>query len=357
MSINLPAKIVWRRRFNIFFMLLAFFTATSLVPLMQNSPSAVAIQGGESAKGTSFVVAIVVRLSDSKAELCSGGVVTSQIIATAAHCVVQNGIKSPLNAILIFPPGQEISIPLKTTVKAILIPEGYQNNSPTAEPDDIAFLVLETPVNTATLDSIADAATVTRIVESKVAIRLYGYGITGRNESAPNFPKVLTLKPIEKVLLQGFSGKENTYISYAQENSGAACNGDSGGPAVAQVDGKLVLVSVHSASAGICSEASTFDSNWGTIPGEYRTLFDQAISIATASPSIPTQSPSPLPSNSPTPSPTPTPSVVSPSTSPSVLPSAIPVKKKITITCVKGKLLKKVTAIKPKCPKGYVRKK
>ena len=31
--------------------------------------------------------------------------------------------------------------------------------------------------------------------------------------------------------------------------------------------------------------------------------------------------------------------------------------KKTTITCVKGKLTKKVTAIKPKCPSGYKVKK
>ena len=31
--------------------------------------------------------------------------------------------------------------------------------------------------------------------------------------------------------------------------------------------------------------------------------------------------------------------------------------KKITITCVKGKLTKKVTAVKPKCPSGYKVKK
>lgn len=31
-------------------------------------------------------------------------------------------------------------------------------------------------------------------------------------------------------------------------------------------------------------------------------------------------------------------------------------KKKVTITCVKGKLTKKVTAVKPKCPKGYKKK-
>jgi hypothetical protein len=29
---------------------------------------------------------------------------------------------------------------------------------------------------------------------------------------------------------------------------------------------------------------------------------------------------------------------------------------KITITCIKGKTIKKVTAVKPKCPKGYKKK-
>jgi hypothetical protein len=30
--------------------------------------------------------------------------------------------------------------------------------------------------------------------------------------------------------------------------------------------------------------------------------------------------------------------------------------KTITLTCVKGKSIKKVTAVKPKCPKGYTKK-
>ncbi len=56
-------------------------------------------------------------------------------------------------------------------------------------------------------------------------------------------------------------------------------------------------------------------------------------------------------------------SVVTPSPAPSVTPTPIvtqspaPVAvKKITITCVKGKVQKKVTAVKPKCPTGYKKK-
>jgi hypothetical protein len=45
-----------------------------------------------------------------------------------------------------------------------------------------------------------------------------------------------------------------------------------------------------------------------------------------------------------------------PSASATPTPTAQPVAKKITITCVKGKTSKKVTAIKPTCPTGYKKK-
>ena len=59
-------------------------------------------------------------------------------------------------------------------------------------------------------------------------------------------------------------------------------------------------------------------------------------------------------------SPTPQPSAKpSASAEPAPTTSAAPVavaKKKSTITCVKGKKVKKVTAVKPQCPKGYKKK-
>jgi hypothetical protein len=58
---------------------------------------------------------------------------------------------------------------------------------------------------------------------------------------------------------------------------------------------------------------------------------------------------------------TPKPSVTasaspSPSAEPVVSISRTPAPKKITITCVKGKTTKKVTALNPKCPAGYKKK-
>jgi hypothetical protein len=54
-----------------------------------------------------------------------------------------------------------------------------------------------------------------------------------------------------------------------------------------------------------------------------------------------------------------TPLMASTSPTPSAKPASIPVVQKIkksTITCIKGKMTKKVTAVSPKCPAGYKKK-
>ena len=75
-----------------------------------------------------------------------------------------------------------------------------------------------------------------------------------------------------------------------------------------------------------------------------------------ASVATPTPTPTPVATATPTPTPTPTPSETAsatPTPTPTVVATVKPAAKKTTITCVKGKKTKKVTAIKPKCPKGY----
>ena len=70
----------------------------------------------------------------------------------------------------------------------------------------------------------------------------------------------------------------------------------------------------------------------------------------------PTPTPTPTPVITPTPTPTP---IATESATPLATPTLIapaPVAKKTTITCVKGKSVKKVTGKNPKCPKGYKKK-
>ncbi|CAB5104369.1 MAG: hypothetical protein F2954_00730 [Actinobacteria bacterium] len=78
----------------------------------------------------------------------------------------------------------------------------------------------------------------------------------------------------------------------------------------------------------------------------------QAKAIATPNP---TQAVTAVPNVSITPEPVVTPKPVS-SQSSSAISSASSSIKKVTITCVKGSLVKKITSLKPKCPKGYKKK-
>jgi hypothetical protein len=72
----------------------------------------------------------------------------------------------------------------------------------------------------------------------------------------------------------------------------------------------------------------------------------------------PTPTPTPIVTATPTPTPTPTPepTVAASPTPTAKSPSVIAAAKKATITCVKGKLTKKVTGVNPKCPTGYKKK-
>ncbi len=64
----------------------------------------------------------------------------------------------------------------------------------------------------------------------------------------------------------------------------------------------------------------------------------------------------PTPTASATESPSPQPTVVEPSPSPSKNTNLVTTAKRTTIVCTKGKLTKRVTAVKPKCPAGYKKK-
>jgi hypothetical protein len=106
-----------------------------------------------------------------------------------------------------------------------------------------------------------------------------------------------------------------------------------------------------------------FDSQIGGTIGAYELTVAQTQMVNASPAPSPLASPTPTPTQTPTPpTPTPTPTVSAtptPSQTPVViapLPTKPAAAKKITITCVKGKTIKKVTAVNPKCPAGYKKK-
>ena len=147
------------------------------------------------------------------------------------------------------------------------------------------------------------------------------------------------------------------------------CGGDSGGSVTTTYKGEEIYLAVtpNGMNGYACGAAGYYDGKGGIgyaspIQAHLDILKEAENFVAAAlakeasekEKAKPTPTPTPSPSASPTPTPTPTRTITpTPSSTPTVIVTAGPITKKTTITCVKGKLVKKVTALKPVCPKGY----
>ena len=258
-----------RKRFRV--VAIAFAILFSEIVTIQPSN---AIYNGTSALGSEHVVKIFLGRG-----VCSGGLVTPQIVATAAHCVVSNGVTASVSSIKVSPPGANLSENNVTAgVLRIIHPSSFRNATSFTDPNDIAFLVLDRTFDGSSNLTLANYDMTRNIVNSGTAINIYGYGTTTSGGPSINVPLSITVKATAPMRLSGFQGYERTYMSYVNDYQGATCPGDSGGPAIAKYSGILYLVSISSGGLGPCSDnpnRGTWGST-GTIPGEYLSLYDEA---------------------------------------------------------------------------------
>jgi hypothetical protein len=263
-----------RKRIRVF--AIAFTLLFSEIIFVQPSN---AVYNGTSAIGSEHVVKIFLGRS-----ACSGGLVTPQIVATAAHCVVSNGVTTSLSNIKVYPPGVNTS---ETSISAgvikIVHPSTFRNATSFTDPNDIAFLVLDRTFDGSNNLTLANYEMTRNIVNSGTAISIFGYGATVSGGSGTSVPYTFSAKPTAPMRLSGFQGYERTYISYQNDYQGSTCPGDSGGPAVAKYLGVFYLVSINSGGLGPCSDNPS-RGTWGssaTIPGEYLSLYDEATKFVT----------------------------------------------------------------------------
>jgi hypothetical protein len=233
-----------------------------------------AIYKGTSALGSKYVVQVTTPTS-----WCSGVLVEPQILATAAHCIIKFGVPVSPEKIGIYPPGVDTK---QSAIVArgyqIFSPVGYYNNTEFVEPNDIAFVVLDKAVDTNIKLKLANFDLTQSLIAQKIKLTSFGYGNIGLNIRT-TVPQQMTARPIGQERLKGFGGLERTYISYAADETGAHCPGDSGGPTIAQYNGDAYLVSIHSGASSPCRP---FQSDWGAtsvIAGEYLNLLNSALTL------------------------------------------------------------------------------
>jgi secreted trypsin-like serine protease len=272
---------------------------------------------------------------------------SSDVVVTAAHCIFRTGYIAEPSRLSVALPGSVINSSVKPRLfqvaKIIPVPTfgGFTNN-PTqysVDVDDIAFLFLKEPVPNFEAVQIADSGLVTRMKNEEFEIKHYGYGLQKQ------IPFTLDGNPYSVILKatnNPVSGKsptandERVIYSKGTIPGPAICGGDSGGPGYVTESGITYLVSVTSGAGGCDSSyylAHTFSMlifpHLSFLKTEYKLYSVQNAAEKAAAELKAKQE-----------------AEANAATS-----------KKTTITCIKGKLTKKVTATKPKCPTGYKVKK
>ncbi|MTA79840.1 MAG: hypothetical protein F2954_00720 [Actinobacteria bacterium] len=114
-----------------------------------------------------------------------------------------------------------------------------------------------------------------------------------------------------------------------------------------------ISVTDEAGQSSVAVESMSEHDGWIYLSASGFTFSSPTVHVKLIGTPIPEVSTAPVVTPTPTPTPTPT-----ASSTPSLTPTTIekPIVKKTTITCIKGKTVKKVTANSPKCPKGYKKK-
>ena len=320
-----------------------------LIPISQYSASA--IYGGLPSVGDTRVVKIFEDENSQRG--CSAALLTPQIVISAAHCTDHNtpheGMAYETSAFIparqwwASPPGVDASVvDLSIRVKIVkgYITPGYTNiwpctSSGCTQQDDIVFYILEKPLVASYSIRIATEADVAKIKQQKMVVTHIGYGYQGDVSSPTNVdgkPYKIPGTVLNEIVSVGNPDKRtNKIIRTLQSKTQTLCPGDSGSSVYVNINGVEKNLAVQFAGSGMCTGLEP-----GQVPDAMNTLVYPYIDLLRTEPLAA--------------------SLIAEYDIDVAADKAAAASKTTSITCVKGKLTKKVNAVKPVCPKGYKKK-
>jgi hypothetical protein len=336
-----------------------------------SSERAQAFFQGQEVNNSGFTVAITSPQRMLLPPICTGALFGERIVITAKSCLLVSGgsLQSPLESFDVYAPDVDVS-KSKPAAKIVqyFAPVG---NLQTLFPN-IIFLVLDKKIGNSPIEELLTYERGKSLSNILSNVEVFGYGISDELYKEPfwNLPKKVAAR---------LDFRKDSYENQTDyfRMTPLSCEGDIGAPIVTTIDGKLVLIGIaYKAVSGwdwLCDGKDvSYSSNglvtspklsFATPAGEYKSVFDQALALATeldkkdqaaaelkAKEEAEARAAEELKAKQEAEAA----AALKAKQEADAKASAV---KKTTITCLKGKISKKVTGIKPKCPTGYKVKK
>lgn len=303
-----------------------------------------AIEDGIDASGNTFAVPITIEKSVGKYGGCSGVLIAPSIVATAGHCVLDSTGLLTTKVFVGDPGASWKSINPANQIRSVQITAGFQNaaNDKVGN-DDIVFLILGEKKTFDKRVRLASEDEIQSVRSKSGPLKVFGYGNVSDSGEAATTPR----------------STEGTFsLKNSKPNMGIlepitknVCQGDSGGPVVSITATEVIVLGVIVGTDLRNSCGKTFASF--TLVSRYTNL---AFSAAITQMNVLEEELEKVKKDSDEFSSSQYVAIDELNARISELEVEIERLKSLipsTLTCTKGKLTKKVTAVNPKCPAGY----